>query len=52
MGEKRNKLYAIELTKSEEDILNKLRQELDLPSEQVVGKALRVFQKCREFIEN
>ena len=52
MNEKeiRNRRVCIVLTEEEEAILYKLTDELNTGDDEVVGRALRVLQKCREFI--
>ena len=46
----RNRRVCIVLTEEEEAILYKLTDELNTGDDEVVGRALRVLQKCREFI--
>ena len=48
----RDRGVYIVLTEEEEAILYKLTEELNTGDDVVVGKALRVLQKCREFIES
>lgn len=48
----RNEWYEINLTTEESELLEKLSEETDEGYSEIVGKALRVLQKCREFIES
>lgn len=52
MNNTRNENYDIWLTTEESELLEKLWEETGDSYGEIVGKALRVFQKCREFIEN
>ena len=50
MDEIRSEHYDIMLTAEESRLLLNIADEMDLRTGEVVGIALRVLQKCREFI--